>query len=293
MSDPQQPQRARKKYVPAVGPRLGKLLAVVFGLFALLSVNAIYLLVIRIAGWSTGESYENLFYLYMVLLHLALGLLFVGPVIAFGVIHTRNAWNRPNRRAVRAGLALFIVTLLLIASGFVLARIEGVIVIKDATTRQIAYWTHVITPFLCAWLFILHRLAGRPIKWKVGLRWGLVAAVFAGGMLILQAQDPRQWNQVGNPAGTKYFFPSLARTVGGNFIPEHILQNDGYCVRCHADVHESWLSSAHRLSSFNNPAYLASVRETRNVVMERDGNVNASRFCAGARPSLRVRRTAK
>ena len=51
---------------------------------------------------------------------------------------------------------------------------------------------------------------------------------------------------------------------------------DDYCKRCHADVYESWFHSAHRFSSFNNPAYLASVRETRKVAFERDGNVKAA-----------------
>jgi len=37
----------------------------------------------------------------------------------------------------------------------------------------------------------------------------------------------------------------------------------------------------HRLSSFNNPAYLFSVRGTRKVAAERDGNLQAARFCAG------------
>jgi tetratricopeptide (TPR) repeat protein len=271
----------RRRYVPAVGPRLAKLLAVVFGLFALLTVNAVYLVVVRLAGWWTGETYENLFYLCMFLLHLVLGVLLVVPVVVFGVVHFRNSWKRPNRRAVRAGMALFAAALLLIASGFVLTRIEGVIVVKDPTVRATAYWMHVILPVVCAWLFVLHRLAGRRIRWKVGIRWAVVAAVFAGVMLALQAQDPRKWNEVGNPEGVQYFFPSLARTVTGEFIPEHILQNDEYCLRCHEDIHESWLKSAHRLSSFNNPPYLASVTETRAFAMERDGNVNASRFCAG------------
>ncbi len=34
-------------------------------------------------------------------------------------------------------------------------------------------------------------------------------------------------------------------------------------------------------SSFNNPAYLYALRETRKVVQERDGTVQASRWCAG------------
>ena len=45
--------------------------------------------------------------------------------------------------------------------------------------------------------------------------------------------------------------------------------------------HASWQYSAHRFASFNNPAYLFSVRNTRQKVLERDGNVHAARFCAG------------
>ncbi len=36
----------------------------------------------------------------------------------------------------------------------------------------------------------------------------------------------------------------------------------------------------HRFSSFNNPAYKFSVEETRKVVLQRDGTVQAARFCA-------------
>ena len=57
--------------------------------------------------------------------------------------------------------------------------------------------------------------------------------------------------------------------------------NDQYCQKCHADVHAQWSDSVHRFSSFNNPPYLASVTETREVALKRDGNVQASRWCAG------------
>ncbi len=57
--------------------------------------------------------------------------------------------------------------------------------------------------------------------------------------------------------------------------------NDQYCQKCHADVHAQWSDSVHRFSSFNNPPYLASVTETREVSLKRDGNVQASRWCAG------------
>ncbi|MGB6846692.1 MAG: multiheme c-type cytochrome, partial [Thermoanaerobaculia bacterium] len=78
-----------------------------------------------------------------------------------------------------------------------------------------------------------------------------------------------------------YFFPSLARTASGDFIPARVLANDAYCKECHEDSHKLWEVSAHRFSSFNNPPYLFSVRETRRVALERDGDVQASRFCAG------------
>lgn len=274
-------QLGRRKYVPVVGPRLQKLLAVVFGLFALLAVNSSYLVSVSLLEWLRHETYQNWFYLIMFLLHLVLGAAIILPVILYGIFHIRNAYNRPNRRAVYVGYTLFAVSLILLASGVVLTRIEGLIVVKDQALRAAAYWAHVATPLIAAWLFVLHRLAGRRIRWKTGLRWTTVAVSFAVVMLVIQAQDPRKWNVEGPASGEQYFFPSLARTASGDFIPERVLNNDQYCLECHEDTHKAWSMSAHRMSSFNNPAYLFSVRETRRVAFERDGDVQASRFCAG------------
>ncbi len=282
-TNPQSPKSApgRRRYVPVVGPRLKKLLFVVLGLFAVLVVNSTYMVGVTALEAIRGETYQNWFYLIMFLVHLVLGLLIVVPVVVFGTIHIGNAFRRPNRRAVQAGYALFGTALLLLGSGIVLMRIEGLIEIRDPTARSLAYWIHVLTPLLAAWLFVLHRLAGRKIRWRVGLRWAVVAAVFAGALLVLQAQDPRQWNVAGPASGEQYFFPSLARTASGDFIPERVLDNTAYCQECHSDAHRAWSHGVHRFSSFNNPAYLFSVRETRRVALERDGDVQASRFCAG------------
>jgi hypothetical protein len=272
---------SRRKYLRAVGPRLKKLLAIVFGLFALLAVNATYLAGVTFLEWLTGTTYQNWFYLVMFLVHLSLGLLIILPVVFFGIFHIRNAYNRPNRRAVWVGYALYTVALTMLASGIVLTRIEGVIVVKDPAIRSVAYWAHVVGPLVAGWLFVLHRLAGPRLKWQVGRRWAIVAAVFAGILLVIQAQDPRRWNVAGPESGEQYFFPSLARTASGDFIPARVLMNDEYCKECHEDSHKLWEVSAHRFSSFNNPPYLFSVRETRRVALERDGDVQASRFCAG------------
>ncbi len=268
-------------YVPAVGPRLRVLLYVVLTLFSLLAMNGVYLVGVTLAEWISGETIQNYFYQYMFLAHLALGFLLVVPVVVFGVIHIRCARHRPNRLAVRVGYALFAASLVLVASGIVLTRIEGVLEVKNPTVRSAAYWAHVLSPIAVAWLFILHRLAGPPIRWRVGALLAGATAIFALLMVLLHSQDPRQWNIEGPESSKEYFFPSLARTSDGNFIPAEALMRDRYCLDCHPEVHAGWSNSVHRFSSFNNPVYLFSVRNTRKAMLERDGNVQASRFCAG------------
>jgi len=272
MPDPTRPR-------PAVGPKLRKLLAAVFLLFALLAVNSVYLGGVTFLGWVMGEVYEDWFYLINYLLHLVLGLLIIVPVIAFGVVHMRATLRRKNRAAVRAGIGTFVAAILLIVSGILLMRLEGVIVVRDPVVRDLAYWLHVACPFAVAWLFVLHRLAGKKVRWRVGLRWAGVGVAFGGGMVLLSSLSPRESGGVGG--GEELFRPALSRTATSGHIPAEVLDNNGYCLECHPDIHASWEKSAHRLSSFNNPPYLFSVTKTREVTLARDGSVRASRFCAG------------
>ncbi|HWL95327.1 MAG TPA: tetratricopeptide repeat protein [Phycisphaerae bacterium] len=271
----------RKKYVPAVGPRLKVLLTLIFGMTALIGVNSVYLGSVTLVEWLTGHTYQDYFYQYMFLGHLVLGLIMIVPVLVFGIAHIYNANNRPNRRAVRAGYALFAVIIVLFASGIVLTRVENVLDVRQPVVRSTAYWAHVISPLVVVWLFILHRLAGRKMKWKVGLGWAGVSGAFVAVMILFHAQDPRRWNEVGPVSGEQYFFPALSRTATGNFIPKETLTNDQYCLQCHADIHKDWSASVHRFSSFNNPAYVFSVLNTRKAMFARDENVKGSRFCAG------------
>ena len=281
MSSEPKPKLRKVKYHPVLGPRLSRLVSVLLGSFALLAANGAYLSSVTLAEWYTELTYQDYFYQWMFLGHLLLGLAMMLPVVIFGIAHIRVAHDRPNRRAVRVGYALFAVTLILFASGVALTRIEGLIDIRDETSREVLYWVHVIAPLAAMWLFILHRLAGRKIRWRVGLTWLGVTAAFVIIMLIFHSQDPRRWNEEGPASGEQYFFPSLSRTATGNFIPAENMMRDQYCIECHEDVHEGWANSVHRFSSFNNPAYLFSVRGTRKVALERDGDVQASRFCAG------------
>lgn len=272
----------RPKHIPAVGPKLKRLLMVVFIILALLGANSGYLGAITALEYFTGDTFQDTFYLWMVLGHVALGLLLLAPFLAFGVIHMVTSWNRKNKRAIRVGYALFAACLVVLFSGLLLIRVVGVFDLKQPLARSTIYWLHVIVPVVAAWFYWLHRLVGPKIKWRMGAAYlGLVGATLVI-MIGLKTQDPRKWNVAGPKEGAdKYFFPSLARTASGNFIPAETLQMDDYCQKCHQDVHAGWSKSSHRFSSFNNPAYLASVRETRKVSLEKKGSVQASRWCAG------------
>ena len=269
----------RKKYVRAVGPRLRRLLYFIFGLVALLGANSAYLASITFLEWFKGFSYQNYFYMVMFGAHLALGLLLLVPFVVFGALHIKNAHDRTNRRAVRVGYLLFFISLVLLLTGVALMRFDF-FVIKNPSLRSPIYWAHVITPVLAVWLYVLHRLAGPRIHWQAGARWAGVVGLVVVAMVFLHSKHPQK-NQDGSVEGKKYFEPSLARTASGNFIPARTLMMDDYCLKCHADAYQGWFHSAHHFSSFNNQPYLFSVKETRAVSLQRDGNVKASRWCAG------------
>jgi len=193
---------------PVVTRHLRHWLALVLLLFALLAINALYLGAVSLLEALTGEPWQGGLYLYMFLAHLALGVALIAPFIYFAVRHMRRALSRPNRNAIRAGVGLFAMALLLLLSGVVLTRF-GFFEINDPVVRRIAWWVHILTPFLVVWLFVLHRLAGPRLRWKTGLRWAL-AGLAASALLL--AWPLLQSHEVHFAAG---FPPTLAETPDG------------------------------------------------------------------------------
>ena len=178
----------------AIGPRLRVLLYFILGLVALLAANSVYLAAISILERlksNPNSTYQNWFYMVMFGTHLGLGLLIVVPILVFGAVHIKNAHDRPNRRAVRVGYLLFFTCLIVLVTGLALTRIDIFqfknVGLKDPRMRSVAYWAHVITPLLCIWLYILHRLAGPRIRWKVGLQWGAAVAGLTLAMVLLHS----------------------------------------------------------------------------------------------------------
>ena len=273
--------RRGRAYVPAIGPRLKPLLWVILVGFALLGANGVYLASITALSRLRGTNQQTYFYLLMFGLHLALGFALIVPFVAFGFAHLATSWNRPNRAAVRYGLVLLVTALVILISGLVLVRIGDVFVVRDPRARDVGYWFHVAAPLVAIGLYVKHRLAGPRIHWKWAGRFGAVVAAFIAAMGMLHSQDPRAFGVKGPKEGKQYFFPSEAVTANGKFIPAETLMMDDYCLKCHQDAYKGWYHSSHHFSSFNNMAYLASVRETRQVSLKRDGNTKGARWCAG------------
>ncbi len=262
--------------IPLLGRKLRSLLGLVFFLFALLVVNSLYLGAITLLETTSGQSYQDYFYLLMFLLHLLLGLLLILPFILFGLLHQRRARRRPNRYAIRAGLGLFLTGLLLLLSGLILTRF-GFLEINDPGIRRAVYWIHILTPFLAAWLFVVHRLAGPRIRWRIGGYWATTALLVAGTLSVIQIES-RDLHQLGDDFP---YAPAFVR-IGGEQtrIPDRNLMQDEVCAECHGDIASQTAMSMHRFSSFNNPAYRFTIDEARAVLLERDKEVKVARLCA-------------
>jgi tetratricopeptide (TPR) repeat protein len=264
-----------------VSPWMRRVLAALFLLFALLALDSVYLSAVTLLEWSTGEIYQDNLYLLIFLAHLVLGVVLIPVFLAYALPHLRRAWRRPNRAAVRAGLALFTTALVVLASGVVLTRF-GFFEINDPRIREPAYWIHVISPLVLIWLFVLHRLAGHRIRWGIGARWAAVAVALGGVMIGWHTLN--QGSSVSSGASSvarERFFPSLAKTDTGDYLPTDALMREDYCAQCHEDIARDWRHSAHRQSSFNNPPYRFSVNELRELSLEQHGDVRKARFCAG------------
>jgi tetratricopeptide (TPR) repeat protein len=282
MSVEAKPMRDRlgRVYTPAVGRGLRPFLWISLIGFALLGANGVYLSSVTALTWYLGTTQQTFFYMLMVAFHLLLGFLLIVPFLIFGFAHLATSWKRPNRTAVRFGLALLATALVILISGLILVRLGG-FEVRDPRVREVGYWLHVLTPLAAVALYVRHRLAGPRIRWEWARRFSVAVAGFVVLMGLFHFQDPRSFGVKGPKDGKRYFYPSEAITANGKFIPARTLMMDDYCLKCHQDAYAGWFHSAHHLSSFNNPAYRFSVRETRRVSLAVDNSTQAARWCAG------------
>src|SRR5207248_2759662 len=96
-------------YEPAIGPRLKVLLFVIFGGVAVLGATGAYLVSISLLEWIRAPRvYTTEFSLWMLFVHVFIGVLLTAPFIIFGTFHLATARHRKNRRAVKLGICVFV-----------------------------------------------------------------------------------------------------------------------------------------------------------------------------------------
>jgi len=236
---------------------------------------------IRFSQWWSGLALENLASVWAFLLHVATGLLSLVSFVLFGAGHILRTRAHRNRSAARRGWILLTACITVMVSGLALLRVDGVAELRHPLSRSVVYWLHVAVPAVAVVLYIRHRRRGPAIRWRLGVAgaFGVIAVtlILLAGQQLYFREAPTSPLSV--TAAT--FQPSPARTESGRYIEASSLNRAAYCMECHADAHADWAVSAHHFSSFSNPAYLTSIKEAREVFKKRDGDVTASRWCAG------------
>src|SRR5205807_1544754 len=177
-----------RPYEPAVGPRLRVLLAFIFAAVAMLGATGIYLASVTLMEYLRNELYQTPFTQWMLLAHVAVGVLLVVPFLVFGLAHLATARHRKNRVAVRLGLLLFLTSILVGLSGVALIQLDGLPQLPTHTlARAVTYFLHVLAPLAALVLYVLHRRAGPEIRWRWGLAWGGAVAAFVLVMVRMHA----------------------------------------------------------------------------------------------------------
>ncbi len=262
------------KYSKAVGPKLYPVLVLVLSLTTLLIVNSLYLSTVTFYEWFTDTSIQDVFYLWMFLLHLILGIALIAPFLIYAFIHAKNTRSYRNKTAKRAGYFMLVSAIIILITGILLTRFDSGFEAFNSQYRSLLYWLHVILPIVGLWLFVLHRLSGRKINLKPGKWVVLISMAGILGYISLQIINQQ------DPIKSDVFEPTFSTTRSGQFMPANRLNNNDFCVSCHEDFHDQWLSSAHHFSSFNNVAYAFSVNNTKAALVKRDGHAQSARLCA-------------
>ena len=238
--------------------RLYRLLLIPLGLIA---ANAIYLV---------AFTRDTAFFYAMLLLHLTLGVLIAVPFFVFALTHAKRMIRMWNKRAKAAGLAIFTLAVITVASGVYMT-------FQGATLSHRWVWiTHVAAVPLALVAFILHRRAHtHKLQFRRLYAWGGAVAAFLVAMAIA-AKFEKPPKRIVNLNGDTVFFPASSETFDQGLLDAKKLAANDYCQSCHPDSFHQWERSAHRFSSFNNPFY----RKSIELMADRVGR-ERTKWCSG------------
>ncbi|HET7451425.1 MAG TPA: tetratricopeptide repeat protein [Thermoanaerobaculia bacterium] len=238
--------------------RLYRILLVPLGLMA---ADSIYLLAFT--------KYSS-FFMAMLLLHLALGLLLAIPFFTFAATHARKMIRMRNLRAKYAGLAIATLAVVVTATGLLMT-------FRGATIRnRPIYLAHVLATPAALVAFILHRRAhSHQMAFRKLFAWGGAVAGFVAVMAVLHLTEKPPERVVNRNGDTQYFLSS-AETFDQGLLDPGKLSANSYCQECHPGSYARWAMSAHHFSSFNNPFYRRSVELMADSVGR-----EKTKWCAG------------
>ena len=239
--------------------------------FLILLLNSAYL-------FSFGEP--TLFYIFNVLLHLALGIALIIPfsIYLYQKFNILFSYGRVGVFGLLVG----------IASGVFL------MIVGATTPFRWILITHIISISSGSLLFCLHLLkdsSSLSPRFKNVIIGVLICVVFFPiGAKLSQHYFPNEDYLVKNPmlpptsmydeggGTTGHFFPASVETETGNLIPTDFFLTSKTCATkgCHPDIFRQWDESAHHFSSFNNQWYRKSI-----VYMQDVNGIQSSKWCGG------------
>jgi hypothetical protein len=246
----------------------------------------------------------KVFYMGMVLFHVLFGFVLSAVLIAYVASHLLTIRHRSHKRSVGTGLATVGAALICFGLGIYLT-FAGV-----PRHNEWKLTAHIVSGLAILFLFGIHFKTVFPFRRTVGNKspapaWVRSAVRYSGLSLLavlaalimlyrtgpssdrpVQAAVPEtdtiypeySYDETENP-----FFPSLATTKSGGFIPADELGGSEACGEsgCHRDIYDQWNASVHRNSSFNNPFY-----RRATVYMGERAGYPPTKFCGGCHDPL-------
>ena len=259
---------------------------------------------LELAGGTFLLFFTSLRFSYMMLVafHILFGFLLVFLLGVYGIHHIRTLQNKNHTKGIKTGRVVFLSMVVCFALGIYLT-FAGV-----PRQNEWLLYLHIAAGFGAVLLFVVHLRAILPsveFKSSEGLNASTSAgySVLSGGMMLIflggllyatidtpinpawavKTLDDDSTPRLSYTKDLNPFFPSLATTGTGDFIPPEALAGSKTCGTkgCHQDLYQQWNSSAHHNASFNNPFY----KRTVEYFSDRSG-FPVTRFCGGCHDPL-------
>ncbi|MCH7521200.1 MAG: cytochrome b/b6 domain-containing protein [Candidatus Marinimicrobia bacterium] len=231
-----------------------------------------------------------------VLLHTAVGLIFIIPYTWYQLRHWRIYRPNVTSHVKITGYFALIATFAALISGLILT-FQAVFATRISPTWDLV---HIVATFALIasvlphiFVMVLRAFNGRRIPavaplWGAVKRFGLNAIIVFGGLwavvaLLAFAYEPLKYvNELPDDYSYLYgpdrpFAPSLATTSTGGAFDARSLGNSESCgtSRCHVQIVAEWSVSAHNYSS-KDPAFQA----VQSLMAEQNGP-ESTRYCGG------------